>query len=218
MVKLVYDGTDMANETLDGYLTFKDPTDDKMKAQSLYFNGVKKGDVVELTGGVVYNYIFGDGDADIPDVYEANHAYMFTSISNVKEGKSLVNLFFPKASEESKVLTAYSIDRSFSENVWKWVKRPRNTGLQTVLDSIKINYETAENLTNGLKDFMATNPNATDLDSIKFLLNLSNPIAYDTKGFVANGTLDKAYTDLGDLTKLTFTMTPKELFEMKIEF
>jgi len=137
----------------------------------------------------------------------------------VTEGKSLVNLYFPKVSVTGMDLTNYSIDKSFSTIVFDWVTLPGNTAFKGDLGSLGIRTDSAENLTADLMTFIDTYPEENGLDLFKFLLNLSNPIAYNTNGFVANGIdVEKSYTDLGDLTKLVFTMSPKELFELKIEF
>lgn len=220
-IHIFYDGTDINNKILEGSLSFtrQDNSSTECFPKKMYFHAFKQSDKVTMNGGITFNYFFGDITKN-PVNYTDNHIYMFQSIADIGSGKAIVNLYFPLSASTGVNSSTDSTDKSFEKIVWKWVNYPANINIQNILVSCAIPYDTAANLKVGLKNWRTAHPDATDCDTLLFLLNLSNPIAYNNSiGYVANGsTVTSDYLNIGNPDNLGFNLTPVGISNISINF
>ena len=226
MVKIFYDGTVEGEETLKGWVTWDTPSStDKIYPINLYFNGYKNGDYINFEGGVQYHYIFDDdddqttGDNSNPDYYEANHVYMFKAVTDPVLDYSTVFLYFPDTNINDNS-NLKSIDQAFLTILYTWVNYSENTDVQTNLNNAEIGWNEGDGVTESdfkqnLENWRDANPDDNSLDSILFILNLDNPIYYNsTDGYVANGASPSvdvsSYPQASLLDAISFSYTPYE--------
>ncbi|MBU0934007.1 MAG: hypothetical protein KKC64_00190, partial [Spirochaetes bacterium] len=191
-------------------------------ATSIYYKGTYSGSVTQVAGGVGYNYVF---DAEDPityeDVYEANHVYMFRAAvdPDSADSKARVELYFPLATSTADPTAAEDIGASFTTLVHTWVNEPNNAEMETILTNNGINCDgTPEEFKADLLAWQTATPTGGDLDSLLFLLDLSNPIAYNDIGYVAHGDVDALNTGdyseaaLGALADIAWPLAPNAIF------
>lgn len=215
-----YDET-TANPTLEIRADLADGSDDVTNPRSLYYSGVYGSAGIQVHGGVGYHYVFNPDPTNNPDVYNANHTYMYRAQVSADETKARVELYFPSAASTADPAVSDAVSNAFLDIVYAWVNSANNTNVRTALDnaSPQIRYTDTATLKSNLAAWKAANPSETSLDALLFILNLDNPIAYSSSdGYVANGTLPAGYTeaDLGALSSIAWTLKPEEIYSLAV--
>jgi len=216
-VKVYYDGTDSSHEILKGWAVFHDSTTESIYPQKLYFHGEETSSGINFEGGVLYHYVFDDGDGNSgtnSHDYETQHVYAFRAVTDSSGEYATVNLYFPPASETDNN-NLISIADDFLTILYTWVNYTENTDVQGDLTSALITWlddtYTKEEFKASLQSWRNANPSSTALDAVIFLLELDNPIYYSgSTGYVSNGGNEPGYPDPSNLSGITFTYNPQE--------
>jgi hypothetical protein len=218
-IKISYDNTG-ANPLLTGWLTFNYNDSDPYVTYpfSLYFNGVKENDIVTIEGGVSYHYFFDNEEGAYSDTttYVYEHVYMFKTMSDTVAERAIVHLYFPLKEITLSSIEDWEISESMLSVLFDWLNMTGNSQLKTDL----INFYGYDETKSGLYSLLDTHRGDEDLVDLIFILDLDNPIAYNSTGYVTNGTenVTLEYTGIGDIGSVTFSEEPLDIINMAILF
>lgn len=82
----------------------------------------------------------------------------------------------------------------------------------------RIWYKSTENLKPAIDAYFAANPNETDKE-FYFLLNLDNPVGFDSNGYNSNGsTLNQNFNSLNQGFDMNANISPLEISQIVISF
>ena len=200
-LKVFYDASTAA-PVLQGWLVVYPETTQPSYPKNLYFKATKSGSKIMVEGGLAYHFTV-EGNVDYSSDSESDRVYMFKSYTDTTGEKAAVALYFPKDTV-STVTESHNVQSSIIESFYDFYID------NSVNDFTPILGQDAADLA-AFKSIVLSLDAASLGSDLAFLLDLENPIAYNTTGYVANGSpLPSGYTtaDLGDPTTITFTMSP----------
>ena len=203
-LKVYYDAS-TSSPVLQGWLVVYPDTTEPTYPKNLYFKATKTGDIIKVEGGLAYHYTI-PATVDYPTDSESDRAYMFKSYTDAEGEKAAVSLYFPKDTV-STVTEDHDVQSSVIESYYDFYIDNGVTDFNPILGQ-----QVAD-----LAEFKSVVLSLTEAQlgpDLAFLLSLENPIAYNTSGYVANGSpLPSGYAtaDLGDPSTITFSQSPVQI-------
>ncbi len=208
-VKVFYDETG-TYPVLSVWGSVKDGTDTYPK--SFYFHATKNADgKIVVEGGVSYNFVFGSGTT-YPVYNTSERTYMYKALCSSDGTKAEVALYFPLSTvTTTAVPETADIKSSFLDVLYNWIEVDNSGDLSSMLGAAVTD---GASLGTAIDAYVAAD-GVLD-DSLAFILNLENTIAYsDTNGYEGNANNSTypfpASFDMGDISTISFSMSPADI-------
>ncbi|MDY6969803.1 MAG: hypothetical protein SVR08_14245 [Spirochaetota bacterium] len=225
-VSIFFDGTDDI-KVMDIDLTAVKPElVENGYLSHLLLHTTKDDNIITIEGGAqITDFMFGDDEDDGDTPIIEDHTYMIKAKADENSNLAVAHLGLPKSdvNVNEDLYNDYSISESFLDLFLRWVTLPENSDICDDIDSVLSTYDEewdadTEHLQGAINAFHDEYPSITDNEFL-FLLNLDNPVGFDSGGYDSNGDdLDPKFDDLKAGFNMDAEITPVDIGQVVIEF